>query len=102
MQVIHSKLVGVSFDGRQDNLRLVQPGFRLFWFHEKDNQYDANAVKVFADPTMRVELGHLKRELAAKVVERIAAGEKLEIFAAQLTGGKKGMSRGVNVKVSLK
>ena len=102
MQVIMSKLTGVTFNGRQDNLRLVQPGFRLFWFHEKDNQYDANAVKVFADPTMRVELGHLNRRLAADFIARVGEGKEQEIYCAQITGGKAGMSRGINVKVLIK
>lgn len=102
MQVIHSKLTGVSFEGRQQNLRLVQQGFRLFWVHEKDNQYDSNAVKVFADPAMRVELGHLNRDLAKDFVQAVAEGKMMEIYCAQLTGGKFGRSYGMNIKVLVK
>ncbi len=94
-----SKIVGVTFEGRQENVKKVQPGFNLFWVHEKDNEYDPNAIKVFADPEMTLELGHLKRELAEQVVEWLADGKTMQIVAEQVTGGKENQSYGLNVRI---
>jgi single-stranded-DNA-specific exonuclease len=99
MKEMMSKLVGVSFDGRQDNVKKIQPGFNLFWVHEKDNQYDPNAIKVFADPEMVHELGHLKKELAEQVVEWLADGKTMMIVAEQVTGGKDNQTFGLNIRI---
>ena len=99
MTELMSKLVGVSFDGRQENVKIVQPGFNLFWVHEKDNQYDANAIKVFVDPEMTKELGHLRKELAAEAVGWIADGKTMTIVAEQVTGGGQNKSYGLNIRI---
>ena len=78
---------------------MVKPGFRLFWIHEKDNQYDPNAIRVYADPAMRVDLGHLSREMASKVVVELQEGKKMELYCMQITGGKAGKSNGMNIKI---
>lgn len=99
MREMMSKLRGVSFEGRQDNVKKVQPGFNLFWVHEKDNQYDVNAIKVFADPEMKVELGHLRKELAAEAVQWIADGKTMTIVAEKVTGGGENQSYGLNIRI---
>jgi len=99
MREMMSKLVGVSFDGRQENVKAIQPGFHLFWVHEKDNQYDPNAIHVFADPALTKDLGHLRKELAAEAVQWIAEGKTMTIVAEQVTGGKNQQSYGLNIRI---
>ena len=102
MREYKTKLVGVSFNNRQKNIKDLKPGFRLFFIHEKDNIYDANSILVYADPEMKIELGHLRRELAAEFVKRIAEGVRHEIFVDQVTGGEDKKSFGVNVRVMIR
>jgi hypothetical protein len=98
-QIIFSKLVGVSFEGRQANIEhFVKPDQELFWVHESENKYDSNAIHVFADLHMRCSIGHLNKELAKHFVERIAKGETQRIFCAQITGVEN-RSKGVNIKI---
>jgi len=98
--IVRTKLVGVSFEGRQDNIKQVTDGLRLFWEHEPNNIYDANAIHVYADPNKEISLGHLSKEIAAKFVQWIAAGEDLSILCTQVTGGKTAhQSFGVNVEI---
>ena len=103
MRTIRTKLVGVSFGNRQQNIRLCQPGFQLFWKHETDNKYDENSIIVYADPTMQVELGHLNRRLASEFVLRVKEGTKQEIICEQITGGKGDKPTfGMNVRVVIR
>ena len=101
MTRIHSKLSGVTFNGRQDNLQLVEPGFNLFWVHEKDNEYDENAILVFADPKKTIELGYLRKELAKEFVERTKQGIDQQIIAQQVTGGDSNKSYGLNIVIKI-
>ncbi|HEV7179947.1 MAG TPA: hypothetical protein VGN11_08750, partial [Candidatus Baltobacteraceae bacterium] len=42
----HTKLAGVSFEGRQDVIAGLRVGFELDLIRQPDNQYDANAIAV--------------------------------------------------------
>lgn len=94
-----SKIVGVSFGDRQENVRSIVPGFVLFWRHEVENPYDENAVAVFVDPSMRMQVGHLKRELAKEFMGWVVENRNPRIIAEQVTGGKEKQSYGVNVRI---
>lgn len=95
----NTKIVGISFGDRQKHVPKVQPGFRLFWIHEEDNEYDPNAILIFADPQHKRELGHLKKEIAEKFVKRKEQGIHQDIIAEQVTGQSKEKTYGLNVKV---
>jgi hypothetical protein len=94
-----SKLVGVSFNNRQINLKNVVEGQELFFKHEKNNPHDENAVLVYADAEMTKELGHLNRKMAKKVCQRIATGVPQQIFAKQRTGEDYPKRFGLNIRV---
>jgi len=82
-----TSLVGVTFEGRQVNVRLVATGQKLFWINE-NNPHDANAMLIFADEEKKVQLGHLRAELAAKLMDRARKKScEYEIFADKVTGG---------------
>jgi single-stranded-DNA-specific exonuclease len=95
-----SKLVGVTFEGRQERVALLSKGQKLFWKHEEDNPHDSNAMRVYADVEMTQDVGHIKANLAKKLMERKKEkGCGYEVFVEKLTGGEKGLNYGVIVLV---
>lgn len=97
----HTKLVGVTFEQRQENIEFLKPGQRLYWKHTPENPYDKNAVLVCVDEAMVLELGHLNMNMARHTVERMKEGLKQEIFVSMVTGGVHPLSRGVNIIIKI-
>ena len=64
-RVITTKVVGVSFEGRQEVLARLQMGDRVWLEMEPTNPYDRNAIKVCR--SNGEQLGYLSRPLAASV-----------------------------------
>lgn len=96
---IHTKLRGVSFLDRQENIRSLKEGSLLFWKHTPDNPYDKNAVLVFSDSEMTKEVGHLSKDIAAEFVPRIGIKQQ-QIEVSKVTGGGT-FSQGVNVVIKV-
>ena len=95
----NSKVVGVTFDGRQKNVPLMHPGFKVFWEHEPNNPYDSNAIHLYGDSEKTIDLGHLSASVAKKFVVRMQRDVKQEIFVEQVTGGEDKKSYGLNIKI---
>ncbi len=64
-RVITTKVVGVSFEGRQEVLARLQMGDRVWLEMEPTNPFDRNAIKVCR--SNGEQLGYLSRQLAASV-----------------------------------
>jgi single-stranded-DNA-specific exonuclease len=94
----HTKLAGVTFEGRQDTLERVSAGTPLRLVRQPDNPYDANACALF-DPHGD-QVGFLNRRLAAALAPSIDAGVDYDVEVTEVTGGEDGRSLGVNVLVS--
>jgi single-stranded-DNA-specific exonuclease len=94
----HTKLVGVTFEGRQEAVSRLEPGMPLRLVREPDNAYDANACAMH-DP-LGARVGFFNRRLAAALAPVIDAGVEYDIEVADVTGGGEGESLGVNVLVS--
>lgn len=93
----NTKLAGVSFEGRQDIAAGLRPGTRLDLRRQPDNPHDANAIAVFYGA---LQIGFVKRDMASKLAPLIDAEERrysAEVTA--VTGGTKGRSFGVNIRV---
>ncbi len=95
----HTKLAGVSFEGRQDVIAGLSPGVALELRREPENPHDANAIAVFYG---NLQLGFLNRHLAAHVAPAMDGGARYRARIASLTGGSSKASgeathRGVNV-----
>jgi len=99
IEQINSKLKGVTFEDRPENIKHLVAGQELFWIHQADNVFDPNAIMVFADVERIRGLGHLSREMAEKFVGWIAAGESLRIVCKQITGTLPNQSFGVNIAI---
>jgi single-stranded-DNA-specific exonuclease len=92
----NTKIVGVSFEGRQDLVAGVRPGEALILQRDPSNSYDANAVAVFYG---RLQLGFLRKQIAARIAPNIDAGQRYRAEVRHVTGGGT-KNVGVNIWVS--
>lgn len=81
----HTKVVGVTFEGRQALLPMVRPGDRLVLERDPANPRDMHAVKVCLSDGR--QLGFLRASLAARLAPTIDAGTRYAATATALTGG---------------
>ena len=93
----HTKLAGVTFEGRQDRLGRLAPGTPLRLERQPENPHDANACALY-DPHGD-QIGFLNRRLAGALAPAIDAGVEYDVEVTEVTGGAEGRSLGVNVLV---
>lgn len=104
----HTKLVGVTFEGRQDIIKMLQGGEQLQVRREADNKYDKNAVAVdvFIDIDSEggdlvgewYPIGYIAKDKNSDIAATLDAGNEVDISLSSLTGGDD-KSYGVNVYV---
>jgi single-stranded-DNA-specific exonuclease len=92
----NTKIVGVTFEGRQDTVSSLREDEPLVLERQPHNPYDAAAIAVRYGS---LQLGYLKREIAARVAPRIDAGERYSAYVTAITGGGT-RSFGINIRVS--
>jgi single-stranded-DNA-specific exonuclease len=92
----NTKIVGVTFEGRQDLIAGLQPGAELDLVRQPENAFDANAVAVHFG---RLQLGFVRKPIAARIAPNIDAGERYRAEVRHITGGGT-RSVGVNIWVS--
>jgi single-stranded-DNA-specific exonuclease len=97
-ETFHTKLAGVSFEGRQDVVACLQPGTVLRLVRQPENAFDPNAVAAL-DPAGD-QVGFFNRRLAAALAPELDSGAAYEVTVTDITGGEDGESRGVNVLVA--
>jgi single-stranded-DNA-specific exonuclease len=90
-----TKIVGVSFEGRQDLVAGLLPGFALELQRQPENPHDPNAVAVRYGA---LQLGYLRREIARRLAPNMDGGDRYAASVASITGG--GVRNvGVNIHV---
>jgi single-stranded-DNA-specific exonuclease len=94
----HTKLAGVTFEGRQESVAELEPGAPLRLERQPENPHDTNAVAVF-DPRGR-QVGFFNRRLAEVLAPLLDDGLDLDVTVTDVTGGGEGESLGVNVLVT--
>lgn len=92
----NTKVVGVTFEGRQDVVAGLHPGAVLAVERDPANAFDANAIAVRFGS---LQIGYLKREIAAKIAPNIDGGDRYRAEIKHITGGGT-RSVGVNIWVS--
>jgi single-stranded-DNA-specific exonuclease len=92
----NTKIVGVTFEGRQDAISALQPGEELALVREPNNPADPQAVAVRVG---RLPLGYLRKQIAARIAPNIDAGERYRAEVRHVTGGGS-RTTGVNIWVS--
>jgi single-stranded-DNA-specific exonuclease len=91
----HTKLAGVSFEGRQDVIAGLRVGVEVELQRQPDNPHDSNAIAVAFGA---LQLGFIKAGIAKHIAPVIDAGAKYRARIESLTGGAD-KHRGVNVYV---
>jgi single-stranded-DNA-specific exonuclease len=99
----HTKLAGVSFEGRQDTIAGLAVGSELILERQPQNQYDPNAIAVKLGV---LQLGFVKAGIAKHLAPLIDQGARYRARIESLTGGPstgsgQARNRGVNVYVWL-
>ncbi|HTD33093.1 MAG TPA: DEAD/DEAH box helicase, partial [Candidatus Elarobacter sp.] len=92
----NTKVVGVSFEGRQDVVAGMRAGAALELRRDPKNAYDPNAIGVWYGA---LQLGFLKRKIAQRIAPNIDGGERYTAEVTAVTGGGT-RSVGVNVYVT--
>jgi single-stranded-DNA-specific exonuclease len=94
----HSKIVGVSFEGRQDTIAGLQEGAALRLVREPQHEKDPNAIAVFYG---NLQLGYVRAGIAKHLAPLVDAGARYRARVENITGGPSGSGRdkhrGVNV-----
>lgn len=90
----HTKIVGVSFEGRQDLVGGLQLGYELTLERQPENPHDSNAIAVRYG---RLQVGFIRKEVAKHIAPRIDGGVRYRARIESLTGGTNDRHRGVNI-----
>ncbi|MGH7683219.1 MAG: DEAD/DEAH box helicase, partial [Vulcanimicrobiaceae bacterium] len=93
----NTKLAGVSFEGRQDIAAGLRPGTRLELRRMPENPHYGNAIAVFYGA---LQIGFINRAMAKQLAPLIdGEARRYAAEVTTVTGGTKGRSFGVNVRV---
>lgn len=94
----HTKLAGVTFEGRQEAVARLAPGARLTVSRQPDNAFDPCAIALLDGEGVHV--GFFNRRLAAVLAPAMDGGAAWDVTVSEVTGGADGRSLGVNVLVA--
>ena len=92
----HTKLAGVTFEGRQEAVARLEPGALLRLERQPANEHDHNAIALF--DAVGEQVGFFNRRLAAALAPVIDGGAAFEVTVTDVTGAGE-ETRGVNVLV---
>lgn len=106
----HSKLVGVSFEGRQEIIATLTGDEELRFRREPDNEYDSNAVAVDVLailPDMAyneivkdwLPIGYIAKDNNAELAMVLDSGKHASIKLTEITGDGETKHYGVNVYI---
>ena len=94
----HSKIVGTTFENRQDILAHLEGDESLRVRREPENQYDPRAVAVDVDIKGKwYPVGYIAKDKNKDIAEALDAGREVEIKISEITGGDKGKNLGMNI-----
>lgn len=112
----YSKLVGVTFEGRQDVIANLKGDEPLRFRREPENEHDSNAVAIDVltekypgslDTSVAwLPIGYIARDKNADLAETLSSGRRAGIQLSEITGGEwdkkkeKRKSFGVNVYIT--
>ena len=91
-----TKVMGVSFEGRQDLVAGLLPGLELELKRQPDNPVDSNAIAVHYGA---LQIGFLRKQIAKHLAPLIDGGMRYRARIEHVTGGRDGKNYGVNIRV---
>ena len=92
-----TKVVGVSFEGRQTVVSTLVAGQELVVARDEGNPVDTNAIALRT--LSGVQVGFLRRQIAAVLAPNIDGGLRYHAYVSEVTGGTDGRSLGANIQV---
>lgn len=92
----HTKVAGVTFEGRQEVLRVLTAPADLRLVREPGNAHDGNAIAVVAAAG---QIGYLNARLSARLAPAMDAGETYRAVLEERTGDGGERSFGANILV---
>lgn len=93
-----SKIVGTTFENRQDILAHLEGNEDLRVRREPENQYDPRAVAVDVDIKGKwYPVGYIAKDKNKDIAEALDDGREVEIKISEITGGDKGKNLGMNI-----
>lgn len=95
----YTKVVGVTFENRQEVAAGLRDGEEVFLEREENNPYDSNAVKIVN--SSGVQVGYLNARLARHFAPLLDRGDQYLASVSQVTGGTD-KNYGVNIVISKK
>lgn len=94
--VIKTKVVGVTYEGRQSVIATMSESDKLDLLRNRNNEKDENAIAVFYGDE---QIGFLCRELAEKLAPLMDDGNEFSCEVSEITGGENCLSYGVNIEI---
>ena len=92
----NTKVVGVSFEGRQDTVSALRAGEGVELRRDPANPHDPSAIGVWYGA---LQLGFLRRQIAARIAPNMDGGERYTAAVTAVTGGGS-RSFGINIFVT--
>jgi hypothetical protein len=90
-----TKLAGVSFNGRQNSIKFLQPEMKLDLIRDYKNEYDKNAIAAYIENN---PIGWIPKYLAEKLAPEMDAGISWHAVIKDITGRDKD-TQGVNIEL---
>lgn len=95
----NSKLVGVTFEGRQSVISILKGKEPLRVRREAENEYDPNAVAVDVQVNDEwLPIGYIAKDKNLEIAKSLDAGIEVQIVLSTITGGG-GKSFGINIEL---
>jgi single-stranded-DNA-specific exonuclease len=95
-----TKVVGVTYENRQQIIRRLRPGQEIKLVREPHNQHDRNAIAVRLNTGEQI--GYIRKEMARDLAPRLdRLGHSVTGVINHITGGEFGKSYGVNISFTL-
>lgn len=91
----HTKVAGVTFEGRQAIVQTLTPAQTLVLAREPSNPHDPHAVKVLTESGQQI--GYLSARVASRLAPTMDSGARYSATVSQITGGGTDRSFGVNI-----
>ncbi len=92
-----TKVMGVTFEGRQAVVASLCAGQELAIARQPQNPVDSNAIALLT--AAGAQVGFLRKEIAAAIAPVIDGGVRYQAFVCEVTGGGDGQSYGANIEV---
>lgn len=102
-KTLHTKVVGVTKQNEnrkniQSILKDLYDGCDLTLKRDPKNQYDSNAIKVYAEGE---HIGYISKDLAKDLAPKMDKGVVVTASIDEITGGEDGLYYGCNIKIDM-